>query len=153
MKKAEVEVAITKIVEEIIDGTELELVDVEYVRERDWYLRVYINKVGGIEIDDCQLVSGKLAEFLDNKDPIKEKYYLEVSSPGIDRPLKKDKDFIKNYGEKVDIVFFVKQNGNKKIEAAILKNHDDNTITVIVNDEEISFERKEISNIRPHIEF
>lgn len=153
MKKAEVEVAITKIVEEIINGTELELVDVEYVRERDWYLRVYISKVGGIEIDDCQLVSGKLAEFLDNKDPIKEKYYLEVSSPGIDRPLKKDKDFIKNYGEKVDIVFFVKQNGNKKIEAAILKNHDDNIITVVVNGEEISFERKEISNIRPHIEF
>lgn len=153
MKKAEVEEVIAKIVEEIIDGTELELIDVEYVRERDWYLRIYIDKVGGIEIDDCQLVSGKLAEYLDNKDPIKEKYYLEVSSPGIDRPLKKDKDFIKNYGKKVDIAFFVKQNGNKKIQAAILKNHDDNKITVIVNDKEVLFERKEIANIRPHIEF
>lgn len=153
MKKAEVEKYISELVEQIVEDTNLDLVDVEYVRERDWYLRVYIDKEGGIEIDDCQLVSGKLTEILDIKDPIKEKYYLEVSSPGIDRPLKKDKDFVRNYGSKVDLMFFAQKNGNKKIEAAILIGHDNNTVTVSTNGKEVSFERKDISNIRPHIEF
>lgn len=91
MKREEVERYIASVVETILDGTELSLVDVEYVRQKDWYLRVYIDKEGGIEIDDCQRVSEKLAEVLDKEDPIKEKYYLEVSSPGIDRPLKRTK--------------------------------------------------------------
>ena len=91
MQKEALEALIADLVTPLLDGTDLTLVDVEYVREKDWYLRIYIDKPGGVEIDDCQLVSEKLTTVLDEKDPIKEKYYLEVSSPGIDRPLKKDK--------------------------------------------------------------
>lgn len=91
MQKEALEALIADLVTPLLDGTDLTLVDVEYVREKDWYLRIYIDKPGGVEIDDCQLVSEKLTTVLDEKDPIKEKYYLEVSSPGIDRPLKKIK--------------------------------------------------------------
>lgn len=91
MQKEALEALIADLVTPLLEGTELTLVDVEYVREKDWYLRIYIDKPGGVEIDDCQLVSEKLTTVLDEKDPIKEKYYLEVSSPGIDRPLKKIK--------------------------------------------------------------
>lgn len=93
MQAKEVEALITTLVEPILADTEMTLVDVEYVREKDWYLRIFIDKPGGVEIDDCQLVSEQLTAVLDEKDPIPDKYFLEVSSPGIDRPLKKDKDF------------------------------------------------------------
>ena len=106
MQAKEVEALITALVEPILADTEMTLVDVEYVREKDWYLRIFIDKPEGVEIDDCQLVSEKLTAVLDEKDPIPDKYFLEVSSPGIDRPLKKDKDFEAAYGTKVDIVFF-----------------------------------------------
>lgn len=89
MQSAEIEKLVSGMAEEILQGTDISLVDVEYVREKDWYLRIYIDKPGGIEIDDCQMVSEKLTEILDARDPIRDKYYLEVSSPGIDRPLKK----------------------------------------------------------------
>ena len=93
MQAKEVEALITALVEPILADTEMTLVDVEYVREKDWYLRIFIDKPEGVEIDDCQLVSEKLTAVLDEKDPIPDKYFLEVSSPGIDRPLKKDHDF------------------------------------------------------------
>ena len=71
---------VSSVVEGIIAGTEMELVDVDYVRERDWYLRVYLDKPGGVDLDDCQFVSEKLSAVLDEKDPITENYLLEVSS-------------------------------------------------------------------------
>ena len=77
MKREEVEKFIGELVEPVLVGTGITLVDVEYVREKDWYLRIFIDKPDGIEIDDCQFVSEKVAEILDEKDPIKEKYYLE----------------------------------------------------------------------------
>ncbi len=92
MNKKEVVAAVTKLAEPIVAEAGLELVEVEYVRERDWFLRVYLDKAGGIDIDDCATVSSKLAKLLDEKDFIKEQYYLEVSSPGIDRQEKKDKE-------------------------------------------------------------
>ena len=88
-----IENEVERIVEELIAGSPLELVAVDYVRERDWYLRVFIDKEGGIEIDDCQELSGRLEEILDAEDLIKTSYILEVSSPGLDRELKKPKDF------------------------------------------------------------
>ena len=93
MQAKEVEALITAMVDPLLQDTGLTLVDVEYVREKDWYLRIFLDKPGGVEIDDCQMVSEKLTEILDAEDPIPDKYFLEVSSPGIDRPLKKDKDF------------------------------------------------------------
>ena len=123
-----IEKLVSGMAEEILQGTDISLVDVEYVREKDWYLRIYIDKPGGIEIDDCQMVSEKLTEILDARDPIRDKYYLEVSSPGIDRPLKKDKDFESFYGKKVDIKFFAPWEKNKEI-VAVLTAHDENTIS------------------------
>ena len=152
MQREKLEELITALVLPIIEGTDLDLVDIEYVREKEWYLRVYIDKPGGIEIDDCQYVSERLTKLLDEKDPIKDKYYLEVSSPGIDRPLKKDKDFIRAYGKKVDSLFFAPWNGTKTIEA-ILVAHDADNVTLMLNDNSVIIERKLIASIRPHIDF
>src|SRR3954465_15577418 len=94
---------VTEIVEEIVtpilDELHLELVEVEYVKEgKDWFLRVFIDKETGVDIEDCGIVSEKLGEKLDEMDPIPQNYFLEVSSPGAERPLKKDKDFEKALG-------------------------------------------------------
>ena len=152
MQKEKLEELITALVLPIIEGTDLDLVDIEYVREKEWYLRVYIDKPGGIEIDDCQYVSEKLTKLLDEKDPIKDKYYLEVSSPGIDRPLKKDKDLVRTYSKKVDLLFFTPWNGAKTIEAVLVA-HDNDNITLLLNDKSVVIERKLIASIRPHIDF
>lgn len=152
MKKELLEELIAGLVLRILEGTDLDLVDIEYVREKDWYLRIFIDKPGGIEIDDCQYVSERLTKLLDEKDPIKEKYYLEVSSPGIDRPIRKDKDFARNYGKKVDLLFYSAWNGLKSLTAVLL-GHDLNTVTVEYSEAPVAIERKIIANIRPHIEF
>ena len=152
MDKKEVVTAVTKLAEPIVAEAGLELVDVEYVRERDWFLRVYVDKAGGIDIDDCSEVSSKLAKLLDEKDFIKEQYYLEVSSPGIDRPLKKDKDFLANYEQKIDVQFFAAVNGKKQL-TGVLKAHTDDTLTVDIGKEVLTIERKQIAIVRPHIDF
>ena len=85
MDKKKIVEQVSELALPICEACGVELVDVEYVRERDWYLRVYIDKEGGIDIDDCTAVSGDLEKVLDEKDVIKEQYYLEVSSPGLDR--------------------------------------------------------------------
>ena len=143
---------ITEMAEPIVKEHDLELVDVEYIREKDWFLRIYINKPGGIDIDDCSVVSSKLTKVLDERDPIKEKYYLEVSSPGIDRPLKKDKDFQNNYGKMVDVQLFAPLDGKKEF-VGVLSSHSDMLIRLIVEEKEIELERKAVASIRPHIEF
>ncbi len=143
---------VTEMAEPIVKEHDLELVDVEYIREKDWFLRIYINKPGGIDIDDCSVVSSKLTKVLDERDPIKEKYYLEVSSPGIDRPLKKDKDFQNNYGKMVDVQLFAPLDGKKEF-VGVLSRHSDMLISLIVEEKEIDLERKAVASIRPHIEF
>lgn len=158
MQAKEIEALITDLMKPILEGTAIELVDVEYVREKDWYLRIYIDKPEGVEIDDCQLVSEKLTAVLDEKDPIKEKYFLEVSSPGIDRPLKKDKDFEDAYGSKVDISFYAPWK-NMKMLVGRLVSHTDEFVEVkkIIKGKEfknpVKIERSLIANIRPHIDF
>lgn len=158
MQAKEVEALITALVEPLLAETAMTLVDVEYVREKDWYLRIFIDKPGGVEIDDCQIVSEQLTALLDEKDPIPDKYFLEVSSPGIDRPLKKDKDFEAAYGTKVDIMFFAPWEGLKNL-TGVLETHDDEAVWVrkIIKGKEFKnpdrIERKLISVIRPHINF
>lgn len=158
MQAREIETLITELMEPILKDTDITLVDVEYVREKDWYLRIFIDKPDGVEIDDCQLVSEKLTAVLDEKDPIQDKYFLEVSSPGIDRPLKKDKDFVDAYGTKVDISFYAPWE-NMKLLVAVLIGHDDEFVEVrkIIKGREfknpVKIERKLIANIRPHIDF
>ena len=99
---------VTEVVEElvipILEELHLELVEVEYVKEgKSWFLRVYIDKETGVDIEDCGKVSEKLSEKLDEVDPIPQNYFLEVSSPGAERPLKKEKDFQKAIGKNVYI--------------------------------------------------
>lgn len=104
MKKQEIEQHCTELVTPIIEEHGFELVDVEYVKEgSDYYLRVYADKEGGINIDDCVLISRSLEEKLDAADRMTDPYILEVSSPGLTRPLKKDKDFKRNLGKKVEV--------------------------------------------------
>ncbi|MDD7290628.1 ribosome maturation factor RimP [Veillonella caviae] len=152
MKREAVEEFVSSVVEKVIAGTELELVDVDYVRERDWYLRVYLDKPGGVDLDDCQMVSEKLSAALDEKDPITENYLLEVSSPGLDRVLKKDKDFIRYNGRDVDIQLF-KTIGGLKQYTGTLQGFNDDTIEFLINGESMTFERSSIAQIRLHLDF
>lgn len=153
MDKKKITERVTELVSPIVEAAGLELVDVEYVRERDWFLRVFIDKEGGIDIDDCSAVSNALAKELDEEDFIKEKYYLEVSSPGIDRPLKKDKDLTAHYGSKVDLAFFAPFEGKKQL-TAVLKAHDaDHLVVEDGKGKERTIERKLVASVRPHIDF
>ncbi|WP_251422367.1 ribosome maturation factor RimP [Veillonella agrestimuris] len=152
MKREAIEEFVASVVEGVIAGTELELVDVDYVRERDWYLRVYLDKPGGIDLDDCQMVSEKVSAALDEKDPIVENYLLEVSSPGLDRVLKKDKDFIRYNGREVDIQLFKPIDGAKQY-TGILQGFTDETIEFLINGDSTTFERSSIAQIRLHLDF
>ena len=98
MSKKEVESAVEKLLEPVLAENKIELVDVEYVRERNWVLRVFIDKEGGVDLNDCQEISEKAGAVLDEADVISDNYMLEVSSPGLDRVIKKDKDFIRYTG-------------------------------------------------------
>ena len=147
MRREHIEELVAEEVEKIIAGTALELVDVEYVRERNWYLRVFIDKQG-----DCQAVSEKLSKILDEKDPISDNYLLEVSSPGLDRVLKKEKDFIRYQGRDVDIHFFKPHNGTKLL-TAVLKGREGDVLTVSHDETEETLDMKDISQIRLHIDF
>lgn len=153
MKREHIETMISQEVEAIISGTTLELVDVEYVREKNWYLRVFIDKEGGVDLEDCQAVSEKLSKVLDEKDPIQENYLLEVSSPGLDRILKKDKDFIRYAGRMVDIHFFQPYNGKKDMVAELVKKDENGNLVVSVEGNTNILDMKTISQVRLHIDF
>lgn len=153
MKREHIEELISKEVEQIIEGTGIELVDVEYVRERNWYLRVFIDKEGGVDLEDCQSVSEKLSKVLDEKDPIQDNYMLEVSSPGLDRVLKKDKDFVRYAGRDVDIHFFKPYEGKKDMVATLEGKDENGMITVVIDGQKVVLDMKTISQIRLHIDF
>ena len=104
----------------LIDAEGFELVDVEYVKEgADWYLRVYIDKDGGITVNDCEKISRAFNEILDREDYIDDAYIFEVSSPGLLRPLKKDKDYQRNLGKLLEVKLFAPLNGVKEFEAEL----------------------------------
>ena len=138
----------------LIEKHHFELVDVEYVKEAgNWYLRAYIDKPGGITVDDCELVSRAFSDLLDQKDFIDDAYILEVSSPGLGRPLKKDKDFVRSMGEEVEVRLFKPVNRQKEF-IGILKAWDDKTVTLeFEEEEEMVFERKDIALIRLAFDF
>lgn len=138
----------------LIDAEGFELVDVEYVKEgADWYLRVYIDKDGGITVNDCGKISRAFNEILDREDYIDDAYIFEVSSPGLLRPLKKDKDYQRNLGKLLEVKLFAPLNGVKEFEAE-LKSYDKESATLVMDDDtEVTVKRSEISLIRPAIEF
>ena len=142
MKREHIEDLVSQEVEKIIAPTKLELVDVEYVRERNWYLRVFIDKEGGVDLEDCQSVSEKLSKILDEKDPISDNYLL----------LRKEKDFIRYAGRTVDIHFFKPHDGTKLMVAEIVKK-EGTLLTVQKDGKEEQLDMSEISQIRLHIDF
>lgn len=114
----------------ILDDLSLELVDIEFVKEgKSWFLRVYIDRYGGVDLDDCTAVSERLSEALDKHDPIDQMYYLEVSSPGAERPLKKKEDVEKAIGKHVNITTYAPIDGEKTFEG-LLTGFDGDTIVV-----------------------
>lgn len=131
-----------------------ELVDVEYVKEAGtWYLRAYIDKPGGITVDDCEAVSRKFSDILDEKDYIEDTYIFEVSSPGLGRPLKKDKDFQRSLGEEVEIRTYRPIDRQKEFVGE-LKAYDKESVTIVYEDDtEQTFQRQEIALIRLALDF
>ena len=143
-----------KFLEELSKKLNFETVDVEFVKEgSEHYLRVYcdMDKEGGITIDDCVAISREISDWLDKTDFIDESYILEVSSPGLGRTLKKDKDFLRETGKKVEIKLY-KAVDKRKDFTGILKSFDDKNITIEENSKEIQFLRKDIAHIRLSIE-
>lgn len=146
---SKVETQVESLMAEILSGTDFELVDVEYVKERDWYLRVFVDKAGGIDLDDCQNLSEQLSERLDELDIISGAYILEVSSPGIDRILKKDKDFLREAGKVVDVTLYAPIDG-KKIFVGELVGRDENFLHI----KDLSpLPREKVAQVRLHIDF
>lgn len=131
-----------------------ELVDVEYVKEGDtWYLRAYIDKEGGISLDDCELISRKVSDWLDKEDFIQDSYILEVSSPGLGRPLKKEKDFARSIGKDVEIRLYKALNKSKEY-TGILKAYDKESVLLQMEDgSDLSFPRADIALIRLALDF
>ena len=138
----------------IVEEYGFELVDVEYVKEGGtWYLRTYIDKEGGISIDDCEKVSRRLSDILDEKDYIDDTYIMEVSSPGLGRPLKKEKDFKRSLGKEVDIRTYRMIDKQKEC-TGILKDYDKDTVTIELDDETLKrFEKGDIALIRLAFDF
>ena len=151
--KQEIELKTEKLLEPITTENGLETVDVEYVKEgADWYLRAYIDKPEGVNINDCELVSRALEEKLDAEDFIKDAYILEVSSPGLTRPLKKEKDYKRNLGKLVEIRTY-KPFEKRKEFVGELKAYDNDTVTIEEDGKEEVFNKKDISIIRQYFEF
>ncbi|NLI65130.1 MAG: ribosome maturation factor RimP [Tissierellia bacterium] len=143
-----------EVCESLAEELGFELVDIEYVKEfGSYFLRVFIDKPGGVTSDDCEEMSVRLSPILDEKDPIKEPYYLEVSSPGLDRPLKTDKDLKRNLNKEVEIKLYKALNKVKNYQGRLVEFNDD---TIIIEDgsgEVISLPRDLISLVRLVIKF
>lgn len=154
LKREEVEQRAQELIAPIILENDFELVDLEYVKEAGtYYLRAYIDKKGGISIDDCELVSRAFSDKLDEKDFIEEAYILEVSSPGLGRPLKKDKDFERSMGQAVDVKLY-RPIDKQKDFTGTLEGYDGVTVTIRIDDDmTMSFKKKDIALIRLAFDF
>ena len=155
-RREEYEAKTEALLQPMVDERGFELVDVEYVKEgSNWYLRAFIDKPGGIYIDDIEPISRELSEKLDQEDFISDAYILEVSSPGLGRPLKKDKDFVRSIGEEIEIHLYRAINKQKEF-VGILKefNKEENTFTVELEDgEETVFNRDDVALVRLTFDF
>lgn len=153
-RKEEYEQRAEALLAPIVEANGFELVDVEYVKEGgNWYLRAYIDKPGGIAVDDCELVSRAFSDILDEKDYIEDSYIFEVSSPGLGRPLKKEKDFKRSLGEEVEIRTYRAVDRQKEF-VGILTDYDKDTVTIQMEDEtKRTFDRSEIALIRLAFDF
>lgn len=144
---------VEQILKEPVEALGYELCDVEFIKEYgDWVLTLYINKPDGVTIDDCERVSRAVDPILDEEDPVEQAYFLSVSSLGLDRPLKKDADFDRNIGKRVEIKLFAPKNGKKEFVGELIR-YDETNVTVQMDDKEETFERKAIALARPELVF
>jgi len=147
------------VVQPIVDEQNLELVDMEFLKEgKNWFLRIYIDKPGGIDIEECALISEKVSEALDaiDPDPIPQAYFLEVSSPGAERPLKTEADMQNAIGKYVHLSFYQAIDGEKFYEGTLKEVNDDSVVLMIrikTRTKDIEIERKQIANARLAIQF
>ena len=148
-RREEYEQQTETLLEPIVTELGFELVDVEYVKEGGtWYLRAYIDKPGGIAVDDCEAVSRRFSDILDEKDYIADSYVFEVSSPGLGRPLKKEKDFVRNMGKDVEIRTYRAFDRCKEF-VGTLKAYDKDSVTITdENGSDRTFLRTDIALIR-----
>ena len=135
----------------VVEGAGCALWDVEYVKEAgSWFLRVYIDKEGGVSIDDCEAVSRPLSDLLDEADPIEGSYTFEVSSAGADRALKKPEHFEKFRGEEVEVKLYRPREGRKEFVGR-LQNYQDGAVTLEINGDETVFTKQEIALVRLYL--
>lgn len=145
---ANIEEKVEKLLTDKVNGLGYELYDVQYAKEgKDYFLKVFIDKPNGIDLNDCEKVSNEINPLLDEVDYIKEQYFLEVSSPGIERILRKDKHLKDNIGKLVELRLFKPIDKQKSIEG-ILENFDNDFIEIKINEDTIKVERKNISVIK-----
>ena len=137
----------------IVDSKGFELVDVEYVKEGGtWYLRGYIDKPGGITVNDCEAVSREFSEKLDEKDFIEDSYIMEISSPGLDRPLKKEKDYQRSLGRLIEVRTYRPIDKRKEF-CGVLTAYDADTLTIEEDGIGITFQKKDTALVRLAIDF
>ena len=152
-RREEYEQKTETLLEPIITRLGFELVDVEYVKEGgQWYLRAYIDKPGGITVDDCEAVSREFSDILDEKDYIEDSYIMEISSPGLDRPLKKEKDFARSIGKLVEIRTYRPIEKQKEF-CGELTAYDNNSVTIDEEGTPRTFDKKDIALVRLAIDF
>lgn len=154
MVKKDMLESVEKLVLPLVEKHKFEFVEVEFVKEgSDWFLRIYIDKPGGIGLDDCQVISQEISPLLDEKDIIEQAYYLEVSSPGLERPLKNEGDFEKYKGEEVEVKVFKSIDGKKKFTGNLIGLIDG--FIVISGDKgaEIKFEKEKVAVVKRVIKF
>ena len=153
MAKKAYEARTEELLTPIAQAQGVEIYDVEYVKEgADWYLRAYIDKPEGVNIQDCETVSRALSDALDREDFIDEAYILEVSSPGLGRTLKKDRHLEKSLGKEVEIKTYKPIEKSKEF-SGILKAYDSSTVTIVNGEEETVFTRSDVALIRLALDF
>ncbi len=139
--------------EPLVQAQGCSLWDVEYIREGgEWFLRLYIDKDGGVDIDDCEAVSRAVDPVLDEKDPIPESYRFEVCSAGLERVLKRPTDFARFLGEPVLVKLYRPKDGRKEVPG-ILKAYQNGDVTISAGGQEITFEKAEVALVRLRVEF
>ena len=144
---------VSALVRPVVEEEGCSLWDVEYVREAGtWYLRVFIDRDGGIGIDDCERISRRLDPILDEEDPIPDSYVFEVGSAGAERELKRPSDFEQFLGHEVELRLYRPMDGKKSF-VGTLAGYDDGNVTITVGEEALTFEKQQIAKVNLHVSF
>lgn len=153
MSNSNIETKVQNLLEDIINNLGYELYDVVYEKEgKDYYLRIFIDKDEGISINDCETVNNAINDVLDEEDLIKEQYFLEVSSPGIERTLRKEKHFIKQIGNEISLKLYKPIDKQKELRG-LLEEYNNNEITINVNNKSLKVNLKDIAIAKTIFDF